>query len=361
MLRIACTAIAMMELANSVLIAQQSLPAPQNYPPGVIDVTPVPVRPLPTTPVQPPIPPQTYSTIDTTTCSPPPLPSFLVSVEYLLVRPRRADLEYAGVDHRNNLIPEGHTASLNWDTRSGFRFGFLWRPLGGPNDLAFTYTYVYSNDSEGISAPNGGVLFPLLTRPGRIDEVRTATAFSSLNYNVFDIDFGRRIVSDDCFYARVFAGARIADIGQVLEATYDGLDAHQAMARHRTQMDGGGLTAGGEARWLFANGWSAYGRGRGSLVVADYNVCAHESDFAGNVLVTDVNDSFTKVVPVLDLGVGITWRRRNWHASLGYEISHWFNQAETITFLDDFSEGKRVRRTADLSLEAITFQLGLEF
>jgi hypothetical protein len=332
--------------------APPAAPPAHNYPPGVVDVTP---------PESIHHQPPTMSYLERTNCCPPQLPSFLVSVEYLLVRPRRSDLDYAVVDPRNNLVPEGSAAGLEWQTNSGLRVGFTWRPNGGLNDISFTYTYVYSNDDGGVTRPVGGVVYPLLTRPGLIDEVQTATAFSSLNYNVFDIDVGRRIIIDECFNARVFAGSRIADIGQVFEASYDGIDANQAQSRFRSTMSGGGLTFGGEARWLLGNSLSAYGRGRGSLIVADYHTCVRETDFAGNVLLTDASDSFVKVVPVLDLGVGLSYRRRNWHASLGYELTQWFNQSESITFLDDFAEGKRFRRMTDLSLEAITFQVGVEY
>lgn len=349
MLRSIGIAVALFGIVPSTGSAQHNLPAPPKYPPGVVDVTPEPVQA-----------PSPQGRIELAPC-PEPLPTFLVSVEYLLVRPRRSDLDYAAFDPRNNLIPEGKSAHLEWETRSGVRLGFIWRPRGGPNDVSFTYTYVYSSDSGSVAAPAGGILFPALTRPGIIDEALTADAFSSINYNVFDIDVGRSIVFDDCFQSRVFTGVRLADIGQVLQASYDGRDANQAMARHQVLMDGGGLTAGGEARWAFSNQFSAYGRGRGSLLVADYRVSARETDFAGNILISDVNDCFMKVVPVLDLGIGLTWRRRNWHASLGYEITQWFSQTESITFLDDFSEGKRGRRTSDLSFEAITFQIGLEF
>lgn len=334
---------------------QEPMPAPvvpppsPALPPGVVDVTPE-VIPGPATSQ-----PNCYF-IPANDCPAP----FVIWGEYLLLRPHRRDLDYAIVDPNTNLAPEGRIASLDWQTRSGIRAGFMWRPHGGATDLAFTYTYAYSQDSASTFAPNGGVLFPTLTRPGIIDQALSAQAFSSINIHVFDIDAGRRFAVDDTEY-RVFAGVRLADINQILATTYDGLNAHQALARDRTCMEGGGLTLGGEAHWKMSRGFGAYARGRGSLVVADYCVSATETDFAGNVVITDVGDRFTKVVPVLDLGLGVSWQRRNVRASIGYELSHWFNQVEGISFLDDFAFGKYGRKQSDLSLEAIAFQLAVEY
>src|SRR5947209_8664047 len=144
----------------------EELPPPRSalpsYPPGVVDVTPdvIPghAEPLPWH------------------CE--PAPPFLVSVEYLLVRPRRRDLDFAAIDPRDDLIPQGPLVSLDWQTRSGIRTEILWRPEGGANDLAFTHTYIYSRDSAVLAAPNGGLLYATLTRPGIVDEVNRATAFS---------------------------------------------------------------------------------------------------------------------------------------------------------------------------------------
>lgn len=334
--------------------ASESLPVPVAppskvpYPPGVVDVTPD------------VMPGESASPHCYFVPARDPVAPFVISAEYLLLRPYRRDLDFAIVDPNGNLNPEGRIANLDWQTRNGVRAGFMWRPRDSSTDLAFTYTYAYSQDTANIAAPAGGVLFPTLTRPGLIDQVLTAQAFSSVNYNVFDIDVGRRFNVDDAEY-RLFTGVRIADIGQVLAATYDGLDAHQALARNHVCMDGGGLTFGSEARWNISRGWGAYARGRGSLVVADYCVSATETDFAGNVLNSNVTDRFTKVVPVLDLAAGISWQRRNMRASIGYEISHWFNQVEGITFVDDFAVGKHGRKQSDLSLEAIAFQFAIDF
>jgi len=288
-------------------------------------------------------------------------PAFLVSVEYLLVRPRRSDLDYAVIDPADDIVPQGQSASLAWETRSGLRANLRYRPGGGPNDVGFTYTYVYSTDAGSVTAPDGGLLYATLTRPGTNDEAAAAAASTSLNYNVFDIDVGHTFGEAGCFQSRVFSGVRMAIINQVLEASYDGRDANQAFAAQRCNMDGAGLTAGGEAHWAIGQGLTAYGKGRGSLVVGDYRVSSQQTDFAGNLVLADAAEKFCRVVPVIDLGAGVSYRFRGVRASVGYEITHWFNQVEGVTFLDDFSEGQRARKVSDLSLEAIVFGLSFEF
>lgn len=346
--RLACVVLAIAFEAVHAQEPGRPVPAPPAPSPGVavVDMTPV----------------EGWNGHAETACMPgcERGPTFLVHVEYLLVRPRRTDLDFAVVDPADDIIPQGRLTSLNWETRSGLRADLRYRPDGGPNDVGLTYTYVYSKDSGSVTAPPGGLIYPTLTRPGTVDQANTASAAASLNFNVFDVDVGHSFGSD-CFQSRVFSGVRMAIIHQVLEATYDGLEANQAFAQQRCNMDGGGLTAGGEARWALGRGLSAYGKGRGSLVVGDYRVSNTQTDFAGNVLLADASDKFMRVVPVLDLGAGLSYKFRSVRASVGYEISHWFNQVEGITFLDDFAEGKRARKVSDLSLEAIVFGLSFDF
>src|SRR5262245_55413828 len=114
---------------NEVMVPVSTTPAvtppPSTYPPGVVDVTP-------------PIPPQVAIPMTVPACD--EVAPFVVTFEYLLLRPYRRDLDYAVVDVRNDLIPQGSVVGLDWQTNSGFRVGFQWRPRGGMTDVAFTYT-----------------------------------------------------------------------------------------------------------------------------------------------------------------------------------------------------------------------------
>lgn len=325
-------------------VAQEKLAPPvepPSYPPGVVDVTPS------------ELPPRSYCT----DCQMPDSPTpFIISAEYLLVRPRRRDLDFALVDPSNNLAPEGHPASLEWNTRSGLRAGVLWRPRGQLTDIAFTYTYIFSSDDRAVGAPANGVLYAQLTRPGRVDEVNVASASSSLRFNVFDLDFGRTMLFHDGPSARAFMGVRNALVDQSIEAFYDGRDAAQARVRDFCNMDAGGLTFGAESEWSLGGRFSAFGKVRGSILIGEYRVGHRETNFGGNLVNADVHDHFFKPLPTLDMSLGLGYSWKHVRTSIGYELSHWFNQVEGIGFADDFSEGKRFRKQSDLGLEAVFFR-----
>ena len=73
----------------------------------------------------------------------------------------------------------------------------------------------------------------------------------------------------------------------------------------------------------------------------------------GTTTVADVTERFDKVVPVLELGFGVTWQYRSFRLSLGYEYTNWFGLSDLPDFVDDFHQGKLVRRLSDLSIDGL--------
>lgn len=336
-------------IANGPAVAQKPPASPSgDAPPPVVDLTP-------------PELPGRRITISEVVPGPNNTRQILTSVEYLLVRPRRRDLDYALVDPLDDLAPEGRVKSVNWDTSSGLRAGIGYRPADSPWDVMFTYTSIHSGDDRRAAAPTGGVLYPTLTRPGLVDRAAFAAAGSSVTFNVYDLEAGRRFQVDDSFAFRLSGGTRWATVDQSLQAFYFGGDADGARVRSRIEFDGAGLTMGGQGDWILGRGFRLFGRARGSLLVGDFCTRVRETNHAGLTLNADVRDHSVETVPVLELATGVSWEYRNFKASIGYEIANWFNLADSPTFVDDFAEGKLGRRRSDVSLEGIFFQLGLAY
>jgi Legionella pneumophila major outer membrane protein precursor len=343
-----CLAGVGLALAFGALPTPAQQPPAGDAPPPVVDLTPpdLPGRRV------------AISEIVPGPCNP---RTFLTSAEYLLVRPRRRDLDFAIVDPIDDLAPQGKIKSADWPTVSGLRAGIGYRPADSLWEAMFTYTYLFSGDDRTAAAPPGGVLYPTLTRPGVVDRVQAALAGSGITFNVFDLESGRRFQVDDSFAFRLFSGARWASVDQSLNAYYFGGDADRAHVRSRIEFDGAGVTVGGQGDWIIGRGFRLFGRARGSLLVGDFCTRLTETDQGGRVLNADVREHFVQTVPVLEIATGISWEYRNFKASVGYEVANWFNLADTPFFVDDLAEGKFGRRRGDVSLEGVFFQLGLAF
>jgi hypothetical protein len=283
--------------------------------------------------------------------------------DYLLVRPRRNALDFAVSSPGGGDIAAGNVQNLSWETRSGFRFGAGYQL---PDDLwriGLTYTYFYSAGNRNVSAPDGGQLFATLTRAGSIDDVTSASAFTSLSYNVIDLEATRLIACGKDLEVHLFGGGRFAWIDQKLDATYNGGSALavNAMVQSPVYFRGAGLTAGGLGFWKIWHDLGFYGSGRLSLLSGEFRNFLTETNGNGSVVIVNVKDTYYQVVPEVELGAGLAWEGQHFRFSIGYELTNWFNMVNSPDFASAPNVGKVSRRTSDLTLEALAIQLGVLF
>jgi hypothetical protein len=272
--------------------------------------------------------------------------------DYLYLRPRRQLQDYAIVDPFSDTRVAGSIEHLNWDWRSAFRVG------GGIGldsgfEAAFYYTYLHDATQGGVTAPNGGILFATLTHPGTVDQVASAFAATSFNYNVFDFDLAHTFVPTPSFALRLFVSSRSARIDQNFNVFYDGVTAIKDFVSTRVNFDGTGARVGAEGTWHPGCGLGLYGRAAASLVLGEFKTHLAEVNNAGTTVLVDVTDRFEKVLPVLELGFGLTYEIRGLRLMAGYEFTNWFGLANLPDFADDFHQGKFVRRISDLSIDGL--------
>lgn len=279
--------------------------------------------------------------------------------EYLHLKPRRRSMDFAIMDPVNQgaEVPEGSIESLEWEHRGGIRAGAGYVLPGSGWDIGFLYTYFHSNDARSLLAPTGGTLLATTTRPGIVDEVTSASATSSLDYDVLDFELGTKIVDSPGATVRVFGGPRIAWIDQKFTAQYDGITAVDSLVDTPLLFDGYGLRLGGESNWQIGAGLSFFTRASGSMLVGDLRSRMLETNAGGAVVVTDLTEKYEKVVPVADVGLGLAWQRGSFRVAVGYEFTNWFGLVETRDFVDDWHESRMSTRTNDLSLDGFFFQL----
>jgi hypothetical protein len=292
-----------------------------------------------------------------------PFHGFYFTGDYLLLKPRRNAFDFAVVSPDRTTTPGGNVADVQWDTDSGYRLATGFALPGHDWSVGFTYTYLHTHGGGEEVAPAGGALFATLTRGGSFDQVDSAVARASFNYNVFDVDLSHKFKCHESFDLVVFGGGRFAWIDQSLSAVYNGGPdkATNDTVTSPVTFQGAGLTIGSEGLWNFYHGLGIYARARGSLLSGTFHNTLTETANNGTVSIVNVNERYQQIVPVAEMGMGLSYCGEHWHLSVGYELANWFNMVNSVDFPDSSNIGKVGRRTSDLSLEGLAVQLGLAF
>jgi hypothetical protein len=281
------------------------------------------------------------------------------SAEYLLLKPQRGDLDFAILNLTSSGHPDGTIESLVLPTSSAFRVGAGYR-AASQWDVGLSYSYLFSRGQASVGSDPNGTVYATMTSPGGgVEQATSAVADVRLNYNVGDLEIGRRLQVGDRFELRVYGGGRAGFINQHVTATYNGRDANNAGIFTRVDFDGTGVRVGAESVWNIGRGFSLFGRAAGSLVEGRFEV--NQSETNGTATLLSVSDKFEKVVPVAECAVGAGWERNNIRLRISYEFTNWGNLVDRPDFVDDVHRGKMVHRLSDLSLSGLSAQLGFGF
>jgi Legionella pneumophila major outer membrane protein precursor len=283
--------------------------------------------------------------------------------DYMYMRARRNANDFAVSASTNFAVPNGAIDSVDWAAQSAFRVGIGYE-MGDGWEWRTEYTYFHSSGQNVVGLPAaGGSLYATLTRGGGIDDVTYAAATDNINYQVFDLEVSKTIKLDPKFDLDLFGGVRAALIDQTLNALYNGgsVGANNAIVNSPVYFRGAGLTLGGEGTYHFYKGFGLYGKMRCSLLSGEVKNELNETNDNGTVQVVAVTEKHEEVIPVAELGMGLSWEYEHVFVKVGYELTDWFNLINSPAFTDSTNIGLPTRRTSDLTLEAVTVQLGVTF
>jgi hypothetical protein len=337
--------------------AQQQLPGTQNQLPG--SASP---KPADTTPETAPPPPAVeaelaaaHAEAESGSCG-----KFFAVGEYLLLQPRRTDLDFVIISPSASAFPQGSIESVDWHSNSGFRVGGGYQ-LPDHWEIGAYYTYLWTDSSRSFTAPPGSTLYPTLTQPIiPLGSVNDAVATASLQYELFDVEIGQRFEPNASTSICIGGGGRFAWIDQNLQAAYTGGTTVLTTVNSPINFYGAGLRFGAEGDWKVYHGLGLYGRMFGSLLDGDFRTSYVEIANGGAAGLSDVSDRIRKIVPVTELGIGVYWQWENWRAQVGYEMANWFGMVDSPDFVSDVTN-KLTYRTGDLSLDGLRVVLQFEY
>lgn len=280
--------------------------------------------------------------------------ALILDAEFLLMRPIRQGQDYAVVGTNTNDGPLGVVRNVTGGYDPGFCAGLGYRFPDEGWEVVLEYTYFRTTGNDAAGAPPGGFVFPSLTYPGLVTQVAGAAANNSVTLNIGDLEFGKRWQSSECLGFRLFAGPRFADIDQKFTATYIGGDVSSDEVRRRVIFEGFGLRAGGEVNYKVFDHLSVCGRGTVSMVSARYH--ADLSEIANGVPVVYTSEKFNVAIPVLEMGLGLSYQFGPVRLWAGYEIANWFGAVQGLDFADDQTPGKLNRSSSDLGFDGFVFR-----
>jgi hypothetical protein len=290
-----------------------------------------------------------------------------VYASVLYLRPRNADVAYAvpidGPITQNppsNPLQVGPVGLVDPDYETGFDAGINL----ALNSMTSIYADVLMLDSSsasqiGTAAPD--VLRSLVSHPSSTSaatDFLTGSADLGIDLDVVNLGLRHLFVGGQVYAVNYLVGARYGRLDQQFAATF--VDNGTEQVATELDFDGGGLSLGLEAeRQACTNRLRIYSRGAASFLAGKF----HGNYFQGQSFdptVVDTSWEAGRIVPVLDLELGVGWTSHGGCLRLGagYLVSAWFNtvqtedwiravQANSFDDLDDTMTFDGLRATAE--------------
>jgi len=263
--------------------------------------------------------------------------------DFLYIRPGQDRVSYA-VPINGAIAPQpdvapvqvGRIATADVGFDPGFRAGVSYS-LDECSRLGLSYTHLDADIENHVSVDAPVVLRSMVSHPGTQaapTDFLEGLAEAAVRFKLADAEFRHTWLCNDRMSLNYLVGARYAhleqDFGSILTntTTVETVDT-------RLRFDGGGIRFGLEAqRRALCSGMTVYASAMASFVGGQFVGDFTQADnFSGTVVSTGWADD--RVVPILDLELGVAWVGCCGHLRLsgGYMFSSWFNVPRTEDFI----------------------------
>jgi Legionella pneumophila major outer membrane protein precursor len=252
-------------------------------------------------------------------------------------------------------VPRGAVGVVSPDFTSGFRAG-AGVSLDGNVWVVGTFTYFRTDANAQIEAPDGQVLHNFLVFPNTTNSsVDSLTSRVDYNIRLYmgDIDAKFGLCNTSCASLNVIGGVRYAHLGQYLTNTFE--LAGSSTVDSSITFDGVGPRIGLEGEYRTKCGIYGYASGVVDLLFGRFNGSTEERNiFTG--LVGQTSISANRMVPILELELGIGWRSCNGRIGFsgGYYVGTWFNTM-TMTSLSNGITNTNFTTNGDNFRDNLTF------
>lgn len=278
-------------------------------------------------------------------------------------RPRDADVAFAApidgpiVDGGDaNPIFVGPVAVADPDFEPGFFAGFQWGlDCGSFLDVRYTMLETNTNGLTQTGAPQ--VIRSLVAHPSTnsaATDFLRAEARLSIDLDYLDASYRHLFHAGPKHAVHYFVGSRYARLDQRFTSlfTNNGTETVQT----DLDFDGAGIMLGLDAvRFCCCHGFNFYANTSASFVAGRFRGNYFQGTNSDPIIV-DTQWEAGRIVPILDLELGVGWTSKKGHFSVGagYMVGAWFNTPNTEDFIHAVQYGDFSDTDAALSFDGLT-------
>jgi hypothetical protein len=236
------------------------------------------------------------------------------------------------VDPNIPVIQRGPTAICDFDYEPNFRAGFS-IGLDDCGRIGLQYTSFEAATSSTAEEFDPYTLHSLVAHPrtgSASQQYLQGAATYSMDYDLIDVDFARRI---SCGYRHEIScvlGARYAGMQQDFQSVI-GVPTNEEVVTTDVHFDGGGIRVGLETEFYnCCRTCLVYCRSAASFVAGEFDA-SYNMDYLPQPSVVYNDWRAGRIVTMLDLEVGFGWTccKGRMRATAGYMVSGWFNTVNT--------------------------------
>ena len=300
-------------------------------------------------------------------------PRLTVSADYLHMTVEEGGQDYVLIaDDGSASIASGSIEQVEPDWGAGLRVGLAYRLPKDGWELGLRYTRARIEGSDTTYDPDANMGATLIHAEQGADigddDFELATADLDFDFDIVDLGLSRTFRMCETVSTRLTAGLQYSKIGRELDVIYSetvpdptidvvGIDRDM-------QLRGVGLRLGVGTDWELGRGVSLFANGAASLIRGDLDWDYRETDVDDGDVNVDISEGVTKVVPVIELGAGLSWNvpleSLALSVEIGYELISYLN-LPSADFPDDYAEYKPIESNKDITLHGLFARLQLSF
>ncbi|MBX7066975.1 MAG: hypothetical protein K1X28_07075 [Parachlamydiales bacterium] len=260
------------------------------------------------------------------------------------------------------------TRSFELGWHSGGRIGARYDIPYDYCDAVFSFSHLCPETSQSTNGP----LFPYLMYQGSLSIpavtiVNQAFGKWRVNFNAWELEFGRKMIASDHFMLRPHAGIKGAWIHQKTKVYYLGTPLQPSDRfdiKMKDRFNGFGLRGGFDSIWTIDYGFSVFGNLAAALLWGTFNI--HQTQTFVGIPSIDWKDNFNAARPVVEAKLGFSWDWRYYHdrflvgIDAAWEMQYWWGQ----NVYDRFTSAElptSVKTDYDLAFYGLTLGIKLGF
>ena len=276
---------------------------------------------------------------------------FYVTGTFLWWQPSQGQMEYAETGFSANLstlVGKLHKLSRDW--KAGFKvgLGLNWNYDGWDSYAQYTRVNSIIRDKANLGTHLNETLSDTwLAQSDPLATTREVTARWKLDFNIFDLEFGRPAYYGTCLTLRPHFGLKGGWIDQEMFIRDQDTNIANLPTEGTFKSDSWlvGLRAGLNSKWEVGSGFRFFGNGSLSLYYQKFRkISVKEESLLSEIFEWHLAQNFKNsyINPALEMKLGLGWGsyfyRNNWHFDLevGYETQVYFDQ-NMMRFLQQVS------------------------